>query len=97
MYMFSLRVSMLVLTLYLSSWLLSKQAYKLIIELNYHYYHYCVIIMFILPLNVAYLSQKQLAFVFLLVTYVAFLCSGAPPATALQLDVLLLLMQLVNL
>jgi hypothetical protein len=48
-------------------------------------------------LNVAPLSSKQPASVFLLGTYVTLPCSVAPPATILQLDVLPLQMQFVYL
>jgi hypothetical protein len=50
-----------------------------------------------MTLNIASLSWKQSAFVFLLGTYVTLPRSVAPSATALQQDVYLLQMQFVNL
>jgi hypothetical protein len=53
--------------------------------------------MFTAALNAAPLFWKQSVFVFLLGTYATFLSSAAPPpATALRLDVIQLLMQFVN-
>jgi hypothetical protein len=52
--------------------------------------------MFIMKLNVAPLSQKQPAFMFLLGAYVTLPSSVAPPTTALPLDVFLLQMQFAN-
>jgi hypothetical protein len=53
--------------------------------------------MSLVVLNVASLSSKQSAFLFLLGTYVTLPCPVVPPATAFQLDVFLLLMQSVDL
>jgi hypothetical protein len=84
----------------------------LIIIINYYYYYIgkikfgdtayqtssvrCFFLMSFVALNIAPLSWKQSAFVFLLGTYVTLPRSVAPSATALQLDVFLLQMQFVN-
>jgi hypothetical protein len=47
--------------------------------------------------NIAPLSSKLSAFVFLLGIYATLPCSVPPPTIALPLDVILLLMQVVNL
>jgi hypothetical protein len=53
--------------------------------------------MSLVALDVAPLSSKQLALLFLLTTHLSSLGSVAPSATALQLDMFLVQMQFVNL
>jgi hypothetical protein len=77
--------------------LLLKKLNMLTLHIIHHHSNALFLINVTLALNVAPLFLKQLAFMFLLETYDTLLCSVAPGATALQLDVFLLLMKFVNL
>jgi hypothetical protein len=69
----------------------------LVMRVRHHHSDDFFLIHFLMTLDVGPLSSKQLAFMFLLGTYVALPRSVDPPATALQLEVFLLLIQCVNL
>jgi hypothetical protein len=68
-----------------------------IVHIRCHHFDALFLINVLMVLNIDHLSLKQSVFMLLLGTYITLLCLVAPLAPALQLDVFLLLMQLVNL